>query len=173
MSIERYPAEVLDEDDDNGTMPASLDDLRQAVVGHRIVSVEKDVAIPSRWGTDRATVLTLDNGQQVRLVGQSDCCAFTEVDAFLLHPELVDHMILGVGTTDGYTKWHIYADMGDVLELTVGWSCGNPFYYAYGFDITVEGPSGPASPWSGNEGRKPLPFYDLDTTAGQKGNDDE
>ena len=47
-------------------------------------------------------------------------------------------MILGVGTTDGYTTWHIFADMGDVLELTVVWSCGNPFYYGYGFTITVD-----------------------------------
>ena len=46
-------------------------------------------------------------------------------------------MITGVGTTDGYTTWHIYADMGDVLELSVGWSCGNPFYYAFRFHITV------------------------------------
>ena len=45
---------------------------------------------------------------------------------------------MGVGTTDGFTRWHIYADMGDVLELEVGWSCGNPFYYGYGFNITVE-----------------------------------
>lgn len=138
-NIERYPTEVLDEDADNGTMPESLEDLRQAVVGHRIVSVEKDIEVSSmRCSTAKATVITLDNGQQVRLIGESDCCAYTELEAFLLHPELVDHMILGVGTTDEYTKWHIYADMGDVLELTVGWSCGNPFYYAYGFDITVD-----------------------------------
>lgn len=38
----------------------------------------------------------------------------------------------------GFTKWHIYADMGDVMELDVEWSCGNPFYYGYGFDIVVE-----------------------------------
>jgi hypothetical protein len=54
-----------------------------------------------------------------------------------LHPERVDHIITGVGTTGGYTTWHIYADMGDVLELSVGWSSGNPFYYGYGFDISV------------------------------------
>jgi hypothetical protein len=55
---------------------------------------------------------------------------------------LVDHIILGVGTTDGYTTWHVYADAGDVLELAVGWSCGNPFYYGYGFTITVDDGSG-------------------------------
>jgi hypothetical protein len=24
------------------------------------------------------------------------------------------------------------------MGLKVGWSCGNPFYYGYGFDIAVE-----------------------------------
>jgi hypothetical protein len=135
-----YPPETLDSESDDGTMPASLDALREAVIGHRIVKVERK-SVPDRWGGNfvSAMVLTLDTGQEVRLVGEHDCCAFTEVEAFLLHPELVNHVILGVGTTDGYTTWHIYADLGDVLELTVGWSCGNPFYYGYGFTITVDG----------------------------------
>lgn len=130
----RYEPEVLGEDDDDGTMPANVEALREAVVGRRIVNVEK---ADGRYGAGGG-LITLDNGKQVRLVGGSDCCAYTELDAFLLHPERVNHMILGVGTTDGYSKWHIYADAGDVLELTVGCSAGNPFYYAYGFDITVE-----------------------------------
>lgn len=135
----RYEPELLGEDDDNGTMVASLEALREAVIGRRIVSVQKGVEVPGRdYGTGTATIITLDNGQRVRMVGESDCCAYTELDAFLLHPDRVDHMILGIGTTDGYTTWHVYADMGDVLEMTVGWSCGNPFYYGYGFTITVE-----------------------------------
>lgn len=134
----RYPVEVLDDDDDDGTMPANVEALREAVIGRRIVSVETDVEVPGRWyGTDKATIITLDDDRKVQLVGGSDCCAFTELEAFLLHPERVNNIILGVGTTDGYTTWHIFADMGDVLELTVGWSCGNPFYYGYGFDIKV------------------------------------
>ncbi len=134
-----YESEVLDEDDDNGTMPDNVETLRQAVIGHRIASVEKGVEIPGRYyGRSTATVITLDNGQKVRLVDTSDCCAYTGLDSFLLHPEMVDHAILGVGTTDGYSKWHIFADYGDILELEVGWSCGNPFYYGYGFDITVD-----------------------------------
>ena len=133
-----YPDEMLDQDQDDGTMPESLDNLRKAVIGHRIVSVET-AEVTNLWREQvQATVITLDNGKKVRLVGGSDCCAFTEVEAFLLHPEMVDHMVLGVGTTGEYTTWHIYADLGDILELTVGWSCGNPFYYGYGFDITVE-----------------------------------
>jgi len=136
-----YPAEVLGEDDDDGTMVGSLTALGDAVVGHRIVSITRGDK-PDRYGdafdAKIATIITLDNGKRVRLIGESDCCAYTEVDAFLLHPDKVDHVITGVGTTNGFTTWHIYADAGDVLELTVGWSCGNPFYYGYGFTITVE-----------------------------------
>ena len=125
---DRYPTETLHEDYDDGTMPDNVDTLAAAVVGRRIISVEKDAA----------TVITLDDGRRVALRDTDDCCAYTELEAFLLHPERVDHIITGVGTTDGFTRWHIYADMGDVLELTVGWSSGNPFYYGYGFDISIE-----------------------------------
>lgn len=138
-----YPEEILDPDDDDGTMRENVDELRQAVVGHRIVKTEqREVDIPAYKGakwTYRKTVLvvTLDDGREVRLANSDDCCAFTELEAFLLHPERVDHAIMGVGTTEEYTRWHIYADWGDVLELTVGWSAGNPFYYGYGFYIDV------------------------------------
>lgn len=129
-----YVEEKLGEDDDDGTMVANVAALREQVIGHRITSVEQD---------GRTFTITLDNGMQVDLVNTDDCCAYTELNAFLLHPEQVDHIITGVGTTDGYTTWHIYADMGDVLEMTVDWSSGNPFYYAYGFDIAVTKTEGP------------------------------
>lgn len=132
-----YPPEKLSEDDDNGTMPDSLEELTAAVVGHRIVSAEKVDNQTSYGYYPHKLKLTLDNGEQVLLAGTYDCCAYTELEEFLLHPEKVDHIITGVGTTGEYTTWHIYADAGDVLELTVGWSCGNPFYYGYGFDIEV------------------------------------
>lgn len=125
----RYPFEVLGPEDDNGTMPANVAELEQAVVGHRIVGFEQNGA---------SGVITLDSGQRVTLADDGDCCAFTQLESFLLHPDRVDHIITGVGTTGGYTTWHIYADMGDVLELGVGWSPGNPFYYGYGFYINVE-----------------------------------
>lgn len=125
-----YPDEKLGEYDDDGTMPGNVAELREAVVGHRIVSAE-------RAESTATLVITLDNGKRVELHGTDDCCAYTELDAFLLHPDRVDHIITGVGTTDGYATWHVYADMGDVLELSVGWSCGNPFYYGYGFNIQV------------------------------------
>ncbi len=134
-----YKTEILGEDDDDGTMVESKEKLAEAVVGHRIVSVEKSTVNKDKGGWRYPPlVITLDNGKRVEMAGVSDCCAFTEVEAFLLHPDKVDHIITGVGTTDGYDKWHIYADMGDVLELTVDWSCGNPFYYGYGFDIQVK-----------------------------------
>lgn len=138
--LDRYPPEVLDDDEDNGTMPENVAALAEAVVGHRIVSARKE-QVENRWGRpEDGTVLTLDNGKRVVLVDTNDCCAFTELEEFLLDPAGVDHVILGVGTTEGYTTWHIFADFGDVMRLKVGWSCGNPFYYGYGFDIRVEEP---------------------------------
>lgn len=131
-----YVEEQLGTDDDDGTMPDSVAELREHVIGHRIVSAEK---------SGRTFTITLDNGKSVELANTDDCCAHTDLDAFLLHPERVDHIITGVGTTDGYTTWHVYADMGDVLELTVSWSCGNPFYYAYGFGIRVVETAGGAA----------------------------
>lgn len=137
MSGERYPVERLDEYEDDGRMPENVAELAEAVVGRRIVSAQTET-VQARWrGATEATVLTLDDGTRVALVDTDDCCAYTALESFLLHPESVDHMILGVGTTGGYTTWHIYADFGDVMELQVGWSCGNPFYYGYGFDISV------------------------------------
>jgi hypothetical protein len=133
-----YPMEQLGADDDDGTMPGTLHTLKESVVGRRIASVEQGVEVPDRYyGTTTGTVITLDDGRKVQLADTSDCCAYTELKSFLLNADRIDHVITGVGTTDGYSTWHVYADMGDVLELSVGWSCGNPFYYAYGFHITV------------------------------------
>lgn len=141
---DRYPEEQLDEDEDNGTMPANVAVLAEAVVGRRIVSVEQGATIPDglakwRWrdNDEGVTLLTLDDGCRVYLCDTDDCCAYTELEGVIKHLDQIDHVITGVGTTGGFTKWHIYADMGDVLELSVGWSAGNPFYYGYGFDIYV------------------------------------
>lgn len=125
-----YVDELLDDNDDDGTMVQSKNELSSHVVGHKIVAVEH---LPGHRFT-----ITLDTGKAVELVDTHDCCAYTSVDAFMLHPDMVDHVITGVGTTGEYTSWHIYADMGDILRLAIGWSCGNPFYYAYGFQITVK-----------------------------------
>jgi hypothetical protein len=139
MIDDRYPTEVLDEDDDDGTMPANVAELEKVVIGRRIVSAEKRPDLDTSYGRGGTElVLTLDDGTRVKLRDTSDCCAYTDLEEFFIDPTRVDHAITGVGTTEGFTKWHIYADFGDVMQLKVGWSCGNPFYYAYGFDIAVE-----------------------------------
>lgn len=135
-----YPEEILDEDNDDGTMPANVATLREAVIGRRIVSAEKREMARRWYGKTTALMLTLDDGREVILHDTDDCCAYTQLESFFLDPAAVDHMILGVGTTGKYTTWHIYADLGDIMRLEVGWSCGNPFYYGYGFDITVVDP---------------------------------
>lgn len=138
-----YPTEQLSGDDDDGTMVDNVRSLEDAVIGHRIVSVKKGLEVPGQYsGLTYGAVITLDNGRKVQLADTSDCCAYTELETFLLHADRIDHVITGVGTTGDYSTWHIYADMGDVLELSVGWSCGNPFYYGYGFRITVIDPDG-------------------------------
>jgi len=119
---DRYPTETLHEDYDDGTMPDNVDTLAAAVVGRRIISVEKDAKVKARYPStyrpyETATVITLDDGRRVALRDTDDCCAYTELEAFLLHPERVDHIITGVGTTDGFTRWHIYADMDDTHTL--------------------------------------------------------
>lgn len=134
--------------DDDGTMPKNVDILREQVVGRRIVKAEvgdidpDDFAAADEdqyWPSYQSSglVLTLDDGRRVVLADTSDCCAHTYIEKFLLHPERIDHVITGVASTDGYTRWHIFADLGDILELDVEWSSGNPFYYGYGFDIAV------------------------------------
>lgn len=139
MTTVNYPLEELGPNEDDGTMPDNVATLAEAVIGHRIVKAEKGALDrPSSWGATSGLVLTLDTGARVKVVDTDDCCAYTELESFLLHPQMVDHVITGVGTTEGYTKWHVFADAGDVLELTVGWSAGNPFYYGYGFEIAVE-----------------------------------
>lgn len=129
-----YSEEFLSEDEDDGTMPDSRDALAKAVVGRRIVAVDEK---SDEIGYGKGIVITLDDGTRAEVLGLADCCAYTEIESFLLAPDKVDHIITGVGTTDGYTTWHIYADMGDVLKLSVNWYCGNQFY-AYGFEIVVK-----------------------------------
>jgi len=132
--------EELGPDDDDGTMVENVETLAGHVVGRRVVDVEKGVSTPGRYEWSSPTVgtaLVLDNGKRVVLADTDDCCAYTELQDVILNLDRIEHVITGVGTTDGYSVWHIYADLGDVVELKVGWSSGNPFYYGYGFDIAV------------------------------------
>lgn len=139
-----YPTEILDSDDDDGRMPENVAELTKNVVGRKIVAVNRDFKHEYKeydWATWNSkisgTALVLDDGTQVLLVDTNDCCARTELNDIIVNLDKIDHVITGVGTTDGYTKWHIYANLGDIAELQVGWACGNPFYYGYGFDIYV------------------------------------
>jgi len=129
---------LSDYEDPNDVMPDNVKALEDQVVGHKIVSVERNVKFPMKgwhWST-HGTKITLDNGKSVYLVDTNDCCAYTEVEAFMLNPQSVDHMITGVGTENGFRTWHVFADMTDVLALTVGWS-GSNGYYGYGFEFKV------------------------------------
>lgn len=144
---DRYPAEDMTTEygyeQDDGTMPVNVEKLSEGVVGRRIIDAREEFREwkhPDYGFDERGTVLvlTLDNGREVLLSDTSDCCAMTELQGFWRDPSSVDHVILGVGATEGYTKWHIYADFGDVMSLDVEWSAGNPFYYGYGFDIIVQ-----------------------------------
>lgn len=139
--MKNYVEQGIDPDDssfDDGTMPNNVAELAENVIGHRIVKTER--INTEHRGVDYPIGLrmVLDNGKTVELEATHDCCAFTELEGIEEHLPSIDHVITGVRTTEGYERWHIYADAGDVLELSVGWSPGNPFYYAYGFHILVK-----------------------------------
>jgi hypothetical protein len=142
MSKDPYkfvPTETLFEDEDDGTIVENVSELAALVVGHRIVKVEQVDVKPKTWPTSSLRI-TLDTGRIVELVGDVDCCAYTELKSFLFNVDKVDHAITGVSTSGGYETWNIYADIGDVLTLQVGWDCGNAFYYGYGFEMVVTDP---------------------------------
>ncbi|MGL4525384.1 MAG: DUF7448 domain-containing protein, partial [Aestuariivirga sp.] len=107
----RYETEVLVSKADDGTMPNNVAELAAEVVGHRIVKVQ--AADTGVYGSE-GIALTLDDGRRVKILNFEDCCAHTDLKAFVFNADLIDHVITGVGTTGGYTTWHIYADMGDV-----------------------------------------------------------
>lgn len=112
-------------------MQDSVDELIQAVVGHKIVNVTQ-----GRRSYDNYLSITLDNGKIVELNDTSDCCAGTEVYKFLFNAAAVDHIITSVKVEDDYQVWHVLADMEEVLKLDVSWSEGSG-YYSYGFYINV------------------------------------
>lgn len=129
-------------------MQESAEEFAAAIIGHKIVKVEKDVTIPntkSYW-RNKGTALTLDDGQMVFLIDTGDCCAHTELEKFLFAEELADNIITSVGTTDNFMTWHILADLNEVLKLDVSWSEGSG-YYSYGFDIEVYKPGQYENEW--------------------------
>lgn len=128
-------------DDDDGTMPENVEYLSKNLVGHKIVSVERVVTEKTnRYSsyTIEDCFFTLDNGDRVQLKNTKDCCAFTQVEDIIIENlDRLDHAITGVVSSNGYETWHIMADLGEIMQLKVGWSSGNPFYYGYGFNIIV------------------------------------
>lgn len=139
-----YEDEKLDPEDDDGTIVENKETLKEELIGHRITSVSSTMPegyenlFKSSYTVDRFSLfITLDTGKVVALGDTSDCCAYTELETFLLHPDKIDHIITNVTTAEGYTKWRVVADGNALLDLTLEWSSGNPFYYMYGFDIKV------------------------------------
>ena len=143
MTNRIYPPDQLDTNGweaDDGTMPENVANLEEALIGRKIVKAEQGSGTFNNGYYDDSgsgLILTLDSGEKWIIADTYDCCAYTALERFLLHPENIDHAITSVETQVGYTKWFILADMAHVLDLEVSWSCGNPFYYGYGFDIAV------------------------------------
>ena len=130
---------------ENTQMEGSVEELASAVIGHRIISAVHEGVPRDRWGNayEDILVLTLSNGNRVKIIDSSDCCAYTQLKAFMLSPSSINHVITSVGTSNGYTTWHIYAAMNDVLKINVAWDEGTG-YYGYGFKIKViEAKGGP------------------------------
>lgn len=152
MTLQKYDIEVFKEYSykDDGTMTRSAEELQKALVGKKIISVEKrkftdaEKAVIKEqkngylnnylYGREM-TILTLSDQTIAMLREIDDCCAYTSLDAFKLLD--TDHVITGVGTTDEFNTWFIYAEDSVVATADVSWSCGNPFYYGYGFEIKV------------------------------------
>lgn len=125
---EQYEAEV---------MGGSAAELEEAVVGRRILSVEKAKYPASVYGRGEGIRLALDDGSTVFVANTDDCCAFTEVEDFKFL-ENTENVITSVRTDEGFNKWFVYAGNAPVLEMDVAWSPGNPYYYGFGFEIRVE-----------------------------------
>lgn len=114
----------------------SFDLIKSTVVGHKIVE--------SFFNGGKGR-LKLDNGVTVSVAGTSDCCAWGEVDNWLLHPENVDHVITDVvviyededEAETSRERWMIIADMNQLLDIDISYYPSNG-YYMYGFWISVE-----------------------------------
>jgi len=124
-------------DADDGTIVENLNSFNDALVGRRVVAVERSKSSGRIYHSGSVTAFTLDDGSRVELSDTDDCCAYTQMEGIIEKLPDITHAITGVVSSDGYQNWHIMADFGEIMELKVGWSSGNPFYYGYGFDINV------------------------------------
>lgn len=117
-----------DWDYESGVMREGVTALGEAVIGRRIVNAEKR----GYWDA----VLTLDDGTEVTVHGDSDCCAYTQVESLKFLAD-VDNVITRVEVDEEFETWHVYAESVPVVTLDVAWSPGNPYYYGFGFEIRV------------------------------------
>ena len=117
-------------------MDESVTELRDALVGSRIIMAEKNPDARDGWNRG-AFIITLDNGRQVEVYDTNDCCAYTDLESFIYNVAASENVITDVATEADYQTWHIYAGMNEVLQLGVAWSEGSG-YYGYGFSIKVK-----------------------------------
>ena len=125
-----------DEAYEAGVMQGSVSEFAGAVIGSRIVRVEKRTNLPG-YGNSNALDFTLDNGNVVTLADTDDCCAYTMVENFEFL-EGSENAITSVDTQDGFQTWFVYAEGVPVVRMGVDWSPGNPYYYGFGFNVTVK-----------------------------------
>ena len=82
-------------------MDMDLEDLRNELVGHKIVGASYEPAVDYRHeGYD---VIQLDNGVELQLTGYGDCCASASID--LSDLVLSDNVITSVTTGDPTRRW--------------------------------------------------------------------
>ena len=72
---------------------------------------------------------------ETEILGDDEDDGTMRDNVLTLADAVAGHKIVSAGKEEVEGRWE--SAMGDVLELTVGWSCGNPFYYGYGFSIRV------------------------------------
>lgn len=135
---------------DNGQQASIKDNLEAALVGRKVVDVlprksqlftltaiEEAAEALNRTIPKGQLILVLDNGTLVRIEEQSDCCAWTTIDKVKRNLHLVDNVITSVNMSEDLCEFYILTDFGQAMHLSTSFSCGNPFYYAYGLTIEV------------------------------------
>jgi len=123
---------------DNGTMPEAFENLHKALVGRKIVEVEK-VKYEGRWDQgydDPKALFHLDDGTVVKVGRINDCCALGTFDLENV-PKEINARVMAVEAAEDYSKAFILTE-GPLLTADTTWSPGNPFWYSYGFWVKIE-----------------------------------
>lgn len=121
------PVVVLDGVSDE-VMIDNAQEFADAIVGRSIKNVDNSGAFK----------IELSDGTVVVLSNSDDCCAFTELEGFLLSDDYGDHIITNVEIDEvNYSmSWHVLAEDKRILDLDVAYSEGSGYYH-YGFWIDV------------------------------------